>query len=61
MDFKWFTYGAAILMAVVFIVCLWLAYQHGKRGNKFLVFIHLLIAVALAFGFYGLFWKQLFG
>ncbi len=61
MDWKLFSYVPGIFLVILFIVLIWGAVGSLKRGMKFIGFITLATAAAVAFGAYAIYGKQIFG
>ena len=61
MDLKLLSYVPGIFLGILFIVLIWGAVGSLKRGMKFIGFIILATAAAVAFGAYAIYGKQIFG
>lgn len=61
MDWKLLSYVPGIFLVILFIVLICGAVGSLKRGMKFIGFIILATAAAVAFGAYAIYGKQIFG
>ena len=61
MDWELLSIVPAIFLAIFFIVLLWGAGRAWKTNNKFIAFVLIATAVAIAIGFYAIYGKKFFG